>query len=505
MAQQQLAVTITATTTAALRQMRDDVRGADLVELRLDGVRDLDAAGALAGRTCRVIVTCRPRWEGGRFDGSEEERRRLLEQAAALGADYVDVEWRAAFARELVDSRKGRGVILSNHDFDGGVPADLRARAAAMRATGAEVVKLAIRSTRLCDALTLADNAPPGARVLVAMGPLGLPTRLLPARFGSCWTYAGAPALGQPTVQDLFERFGWGAHSAAAAVYGIAGAPLSHSISPVLHNTFFRAVGLDAVYVPLEAASADDFLAFADSPLIRLAGASITAPYKVSLLSRLHSIDAEAREAGAVNTIRRDGSGRWEGTNTDIAGFLAPLPPDVGPTTRGAILGGGGAARAVAAGLRRRRVAVTVYVRHDVGAADRPFVDLGASVRRGLPDPGSWDVLVNATPVGTSPRVSETPLPADRLPGGGLVYDLVYNPAITRLLRDAMRAGCRTIGGLDMLVAQAEQQAVFWTGRCPPEGVMRKAAHDTLSLRDWSGNVEGCEQVACTRGEQGSP
>ena len=183
-------VTVDAPTTAELRRRRDAVVGADLVELRLDDVRDLDVAGVLADRRTPVIVTCRPTWEGGAFEGTEEERRRILEAARAQGAEFVDIEWRAGFD-ELVRSERGRGIVLSMHDFEG-VPRDLATRLDTMHATGAEVLKIAVHAHRLTDCLTLLDlrNAAPSS-VLIAMGPSGFVTRVMPDRFGSRWTYAG--------------------------------------------------------------------------------------------------------------------------------------------------------------------------------------------------------------------------------------------------------------------------------------------------------------------------
>ena len=128
--QARLCATVTGRTTSELRARRDAARDADLIELRLDHVRDPDVDGALAGRRQPVVVTCRPAWEGGRFQGAEEERRRILERALELGADFVDVEWRAGFD-DLIRARKGRNILLSAHDFDG-VPDDLAARQRAM-------------------------------------------------------------------------------------------------------------------------------------------------------------------------------------------------------------------------------------------------------------------------------------------------------------------------------------------------------------------------------------
>ena len=145
MVNQQLCVTVTAPTMAELRTRRDAVVGADLVELRLDSVSDPDVAGALAGRSVPVVVTCRPTWEGGSFTGSEEERKRLLGQALDAGAEFVDVEWRAGFD-DLIARTGGERVVLSSHDFDG-IPHDLEARVTAMQATGAEVVKVAVKTS----------------------------------------------------------------------------------------------------------------------------------------------------------------------------------------------------------------------------------------------------------------------------------------------------------------------------------------------------------------------
>src|SRR5205814_2399225 len=166
-----ICVTVTAGTTAELRRKRDEVVNADLVELRLDSVRDPNVAGALEGRKLPVILTCRPRWEGGQFKGSEEERKQILGDGLARGAEYVDIEWKAGFT-DLLSSSAGRRVVISSHDFDG-VPADLTGRAQAMRSTGAEVVKIAVQTSRLTDCLPLLDLGAQVARqgqVLIGMG-----------------------------------------------------------------------------------------------------------------------------------------------------------------------------------------------------------------------------------------------------------------------------------------------------------------------------------------------
>lgn len=476
-----LCVTVTAPTVAELRRRRDAVVGAELVELRLDSVSDPSAAGALAGRRQPVIVTCRPQWEGGQFNGSEEERRRLLADALSLGAEYVDIEWQAHFD-DLLSQTSGRRIVLSSHDFNS-FPADLADRMKAMRATGAAVVKIAAKADRLSDGLRFlelpARDARDGRAVLIAMGEAGLPTRVLARRFGSAWTYAGTlQDVGQLTADELLDDFHFRSIDAATELFGLFGSPVSHSVSPAMHNAAFRAIGRNAVYLPLRAADADDCVTFARA--LGVKGASVTIPFKVPLMSRVDETEAAATGIGALNTLRVS-EGRWFGANTDAAGFLAPLRELGVPLrgTRAAILGAGGSARAVAVALGSSGSDVTVHARNPQHAEGVARLASGR-VGEWPVQPGTWDLLVNCTPVGMHPRTDQTPVPPDALTGR-LVYDLVYNPAVTRLLRDAATAGCATIGGLTMLVGQAEEQFHLWTDTRPPAGVMRAAALKRLA------------------------
>jgi 3-dehydroquinate dehydratase/shikimate dehydrogenase len=464
---------------ADLRRARDEAAvTADLVEVRLDSVSDPDAAGALHGRRGPVVVTCRPPWEGGQFRGSEEARQSLLRRAWDLGADYVDVEARAGFASTFLAETGGARVVLSEHHFER-PPADLDSRLAALVATPAAIVKIAVATPRLRDTLPLfAWGRAHRARGIVAlgMGMAGVSTRILAARAGSAWTYGGDGwAPGQLPAARLLDEFRFRSISADSTVYAVVGRPIGHSLSPALHNAAFGAAAENAVYVPLEAADTEDFLAFADA--FGIEGASVTAPFKVAL-SSVARLDDAATRVGALNTLRRDPEG-WAATNTDVDGFLAPLDgrlPLGG--ARVAVLGTGGAARAVAFALGRRGARVTVYGR-EVARAEPVARLAGGDAAPWPPPDGSWDLLVNATPVGTTPRAEESPLPGARF-DGALVYDLVYNPPATRLLADAAASGCDTLGGLDMLVAQAQAQQLFWTGRRPDAGAMRAAAQARL-------------------------
>ena len=503
-----LCATITGRDTEELRAHRDAAFGAEMVELRLDYAQEIDIAGVLADRRVPVIVTCRPTWGGGRFSGSEEERRTLLTRALELGAEFVDVEWsgRPADLDPFIEDYGGGRLVLSVHDFEG-MPADLVTQYRAMRSTGAAVVKVAVRVTCLSDLVRLRDVAADDGdstgrdsterKVIIGMGPAGLPSRLIPDRFGSCWTYAGdSVAPGQVGLARMRDEYRVGRVSAAAELFGIVGAPLEHSLSPAMHNAGFQATNRDAVYLPLEATDVDDLFRFAAA--FDLRGASVTAPFKSDVMTRVTTTDDLSRRVGAINTLRATPDG-WEGINTDVPGFLAPLQGHLQSGARAAVLGAGGAARGVAVALADEGATVTIHARKPERAQTVASLVDGATGP--VPPPvGSWDILVNTTPVGTFPRTTDSPLRVTDF-GAGIVYDLVYNPRVTRLMQDAADAGCRTIGGLDMLVAQAERQFAWWTGAPPPEGVFLRAAEQALHRQESASE----ELSRSRRGEETPP
>jgi 3-dehydroquinate dehydratase/shikimate dehydrogenase len=461
--------TVTGESMAEICAARDRAIG-QLVELRLDGVGDLNVEQAIANRRVPVIVTIRAAWEGGRFEGSEQERLALLQRAIDAGAEYVDVEWRAD--RRAIRSSSRTQLVLSHHDFSG-VPSDLEDRIAAMAATQPDILKVAVQPARLADCVRLQRAmALDRPHVAIAMGSIGQISRLCPWLFGSCWTYGGAAAPGQVGVDDLCHLYRVHERSARTAIYGIAGQPLGHSASPAMHNPAFRALGMDAVYVTFETADADELLDAFEA--FGVSGASVTAPLKPSVFARVGDVDALTRDIGALNTLKREERG-WAGRNFDVAGFLAPLERRryVLSGRRTVILGAGGSARTAAWALRSAGASVAVSARRSERAAELAQ-EFGLETLAWPPAPG-WDLLVNTTPVGTWPATTASPL--DRaFVRGGAVYDLIYNPAETTLLQWAREAGADTIGGLEMLVGQACHQFEWWTGAPAPIDTMTAAA-----------------------------
>jgi 3-dehydroquinate dehydratase/shikimate dehydrogenase len=469
----QIVEAVKGVTMAELRTARDRAT-AGLVELRLDSVADPDVAGALEGRRTPVILTIRSAAEGGWFKGGEEERLRMLGQAVELGAEFVDVEWRAD-RRALPRSDRTK-LVLSHHDFTE-TPADLADRVRAMQSEAPDVLKIAVTANRLRDVLALHEATAPvtGAKVAIAMGAAGGVTRTAPALWGSCWTFAGSTAPGQFTVDDLADTYRVERQTARTTLYAVTGAPLGHSASPAMHNAAFRALGMDAVYVALETADADELLEVGDA--LGLLGASVTAPLKPSMFARTIDHDELARQTGAVNTVRRRPEG-WQGRNYDVAGFLSPLASRRLDGARAVVLGAGGAARTAVWALKARGARVEVTARRN-DRAEALAAGFQVDTCPWPPRPG-WDLLVNTTPVGTWPQTDESPLDRARL-SGGCVYDLVYNPEETQLLRWAREAGIETIGGLEMLVGQACLQFEWWTGRLAPREVMLEGARAFLA------------------------
>ena len=532
-----LCETVTGQSTAELRMARD-AAVADMVEVRLDGVADLDVAGALAGRSKPVVVTCRPQWEGGRFAGSEEERHRILAEAVSLGAEFVDVEWAALHAihkpgfADIVERAPSR-VVVSSHDF-AGVPLDVEARARDMRSYGAAVIKIAVMPRALRDTLPLRTIARGGDAVVVGMGDAGVPTRLLAARFGSRWSYAGnGVAPGQIPAERMLSQFRFHEIGPATRIFGVVSSTAMHSFSPVMHNAAFAAAAIDAVYVPLQTTEFGDFDEFAAA--LGIEGVSVTIPFKGDALRAASDADDLTRQVGAANTLRRhNGRGRhtdrgldtdrgadlvrsaaeasltslappssaWEATNTDVAGFLAPLEQAFGRPLAGAhaaVLGGGGSARAVVVALLSRGARVTLHTRRREQAEAVTGALQVNPAKAGLHTPeinpaeagrhtaeigewplrDGWDLLVNCTPLGSPTMRDESPLPGGPF-GGRLVYDLTYGAGESRLIREAREAGCQTLDGLPMLIAQAERQFEWWTGRPPLAGVMRNAVERSV-------------------------
>ncbi len=449
---------------------------ADLVELRLDLVKDLDPAAILAARGKPKLVTVRSREQGGQ--AARAERGPLLRRALEAGVEYLDLEFTDADV-PLLQGRPRTRRILSYHDLTT-TPEDLLALYSRMRsvAEGAllKIVTFADAATDILRLRDLLRAAEAGTLAAFAMGPKGVPSRILAPHWGSAAVYAprrgaAASARGQVALEDLFDLYRFDRIGPETRLLGVLGSPVGHSLSPLMHNAALAALDLDYRYLPFEATTLAEFLPVMSE--LRVSGVSVTLPHKQRFLSYVDRVDETARAVGAINTVVKTWN-RLEGFNTDVEAALAPLRAlRALHKARIALLGAGGAARALVYGLKGAGAQVTIFNRtaahgrelaREFGARYLPWGRL-----RTFP----CDVIVNATSVGLAPDLARSPIPAAwiRAP---LIYDIIYNPPETELLRQARARGAEVLGGVEMFVAQGAAQFQLFTGRDPPVDLMRQ-------------------------------
>ena len=470
-------------------------QGVGLVELRLDCIRsNIQLKRLLTDRPCPVIATCRRRSDGGHWDHSEEARLTVLRTAIAEGVDYVDLEDDiAAMIPRFGPTRR----IISHHDFHR-TPDDLVSLHRSLAGLDADVVKIATLANHPNDNLRMLELVQSSSipTVGLCMGEIGTPSRILAGRFGAAFTFAPLNpekilAPGQIAWGVLRDSYRFDAITPETKIYGVIADPVGHSLSPMIHNAACAAAGIDAVYLPflVPAGHLQDFLASASR--WPLAGLSVTIPHKESVLRHVSSRDPLVDEIGAANTLRFEADGSVCSFNTDATAAIEAIRATLEEQEAGfggrlglktaLILGAGGAARAIACGLRRQGVEVTLASRTIERTQELAEAVGGKAIdwpaRHRLP----YDCIINATPVGMHPEVNESPFDASHLRPYMVVFDTVYNPENTLLVKEARAAGCRVVTGVEMFVRQASEQFQIWHGQRPPEGVMRSALKQATS------------------------
>lgn len=487
---------------------------ADVVELRLDYLLTADIVhdalnhldNLTGANSASFIYTFRPAEQGGRQSLNLKERAAMwsnllsrLREGHQRARAFADIELDLLECEDAPALRAILGetrLICSYHDFEG-VPSDLEAIYERMKRTCAGVLKIAVHARDVTDCIPVFQLLERARRerlemIAIAMGEAGIATRILGPSRGSFLTYASMDsghetAPGQVSVRELRDLYRVHEIDEQTEITGLMGAPVAHSLSPQMHNRALAARGLNAVYIPFEVQDAHAFLSRMVHPRTReldwnLCGLSVTAPHKVSVMEQLDWVELSAQEIGAVNTIVvRDRE--LCGYNTDAPAFLAPLRERF-ESLRNlsvAVIGAGGAARSALWALSKEGANLALFARGD-GKARQLAEQFGArSEKLEGASFGSFDLVVNATPLGTRGRMEdETPAVATQLRGARLVYDLVYNPTVTRFMREAHEAGCETIGGIHMLVAQAAEQFRLWTNEDAPVEIMRKAVNREL-------------------------
>lgn len=473
----------------------------DLIEVRVDCFdpaqvgENFKRAEYLFERSPRpAIMTFRPTEQGGHRTLDAKSRLRFWLFSRPTSSKFLDIELDLAVNTALFDFGQKvdwTRVICSYHNLTG-VPENLDRILDRMTRTHARILKIAFQAEDITDCIAafhLLDRARSRRRemISIAMGTAGLMTRVLGPSRGSFLTYGAletesATAPGQITAKELRTLYRIDALSRQTRILGIAGLPVTHSISPYIHNAAFESAKFDGVYLPFEVRDISSFIKRMVHPRTReidlnFLGLSVTAPHKTAVMSCLDWIDPVAKDIGAVNTIVVQ-EGELHGFNTDADALVNPLIRRLGELreTRCAVIGAGGAASAAVWSLRQRGAQVTIFAR-DAGKAHL-FAERFGVMMRPLDAArfDGFDIVINATPLGTlGAEETRTPATAAQLRGARLAYDLVYNPAETQFLREAREAECDSIGGLEMLVTQAVEQFKLWTGVEAPVEVMREA------------------------------
>ncbi|GAC1655511.1 MAG: shikimate dehydrogenase [Acidobacteriaceae bacterium] len=443
-------------------------------------------------RQLTLVATCRRQVNGGHFRGSAASQYEVLLKAAEAGFHIVDVEVETAEALkppEFEALRQKTAILITHHDFkqtkdldsiyarivEAGLPADIVKIVTTARSLSDNVMMMRFLE-RVSDRLTT---------VGLCMGEQGIISRLLGFRAGSAFTFAaGFPgeetAPGQVTASTLRGTYRIDSVDQASKIYGVAGDPISHSLSPLMMNAAFRRENHHGIYLPLHAKKLDDLLhCMRDLPI---QGMSVTMPYKQEIIAHLDKTDEITTKIGACNTVVRSQEGKLFGFNTDVAGVIRPLENRI--DLRGArvlVVGAGGAARAAVFGLRAREAEVTIYNRTAPTAQKLARQSGAKTIARVALAKTQFDVIIHATPVGMDGR--STILEAKEL-NAKYLFEMVYNPAETPLVTLARSKGMQIIPGSEMFVHQGARQFEIWTGKPAPVEEMHRIVLFALAQRE---------------------
>lgn len=466
----------------AIAELKKASKLADIIELRIDYIETPDLEALLKEKTKPVIVTNRPKNQGGMFSGSEENRISLLKKAASLKADYIDIEHDCVEAITDIGDTK---LIVSYHDFDK-TPGNIVEIHNSLTKSGADIAKLVTFANDIDDNFKVFDilNKTDFPTIAFCMGEFGQISRILSPVFGGKLTFASLAqgkesAPGQLTINDCNDVYGLPNLNSETNIFGLLGNPVGHSMGPHIHNGAFRDRGVNAVYVPFKVEHVSPFIGGVIN--LGIKGVSVTIPHKKSVMEFLDEIDPIAKSIGAVNTVVNC-NGKLSGYNTDCPAAISALERVLNNTNgeqnspltgkNVVLLGAGGSARAIAYGLKEKGANITIVNRtyergvelsNDVGCGAMRFEDISQL---------KIDIIINTTSVGMYPKIDESPLDSHILKEGMVVFDIIYNPLQTKLLIDAKNRGCITLNGVEMFVNQAALQFELFTGQKAPIKLM---------------------------------
>jgi len=469
-------------------------RGAAFIELRLDFLaKAIDFQRLLPLKKCPWVATLRRKEDGGRWASTEAERKTIIRQAIVAGFDWIDLE--TDIAKEVPRFRTVKRII-SYHNLEE-TPENLEEIHAKMCEQDPDVVKLAVTAQSPTDnekLLKIIQNSKVPT-VGHCMGEMGFPSRILSLKYGAPFTYAAfnkerGIAPGLPSMDDLVKTYHVRTIDAKTQVYGVIGEPIAHSFSPILHNQMYLLNKLNAVYLPFRVPRGELQATLKSFESVPVRGYSVTIPHKEGAASLAKERDIRVTETSAANTLvhRPDGFHAW---NTDYHAALdsikslTPKGEDDQPKPlnecHALVLGAGGAARAVVHGLHKSGIHVTVSSRTLERAEVLAKEVEGKAIDWEGRHQGKCDIIVNCTPIGMHPNVDESPIHQGHFKPGMLVFDTVYNPETTQLVKHARERGCTVVTGLEMFIRQAALQYQLFTGQTASLDQMRSIMRRALS------------------------
>jgi 3-dehydroquinate dehydratase/shikimate dehydrogenase len=452
------------------------------------------------------IATCRRSANGGKFSGNVAAEMEILSKAADSGFHLADLELESAEALKKGELQKlrdtGIALIISHHDFS--ATKDLDKIYERIQPFQPDFIKIVPTAKALIDNVTLMrfiERVNDSSNIIgICMGDAGIISRVLGLRAGSTFTFAAATqgeetGPGQIAARTLIETYRIDQVDAATKVYGVAGNPIKSSLSPIMMNTAFRRETVNAVYLALQATKVSDLLKLVEE--IPIQGLSVTMPHKQEIMAHLENTDPLSAKIGACNTVLRAQDGKLYGFNTDVAGIIGPLERRM--SLKGAkalVLGAGGAARAAVFGLRDRGAEVFILNRTPETAQKLARQSGSKTIKKDAVAKTGFDVVINATPIGMAGQKAAQMLEAKDLANVKLVFDLVYNPVETPLIRLARQQGIPIITGVEMFVQQGARQFEIWTGKpAPEEEMLRVVIHALRQQAEAAGPQSQPESV----------
>ncbi|HPZ06604.1 MAG TPA: shikimate dehydrogenase [Candidatus Eremiobacteraeota bacterium] len=472
-----------------LLDLKEAEKSADIIEVRIDYMKDINESTLeelLKKRTKPIIITIRKTDEGGRFSGSEEERLNLLKKSIRLKADYVDIELSSGeeIISSLIENKENTKIICSYHNFKE-TPGKIKSIYGRIKKLKPHIIKIVTFGESINDNFKHFELLKNNKNLIsFCMGLKGQISRILGAKYGSFLTFASLSndsktAEGQIAIEDLIDLYNINLLNKNTKILGVTGSYAENSLSKYMHNVNFREQGENYTYIPFKTEKEDLEEFMKNFKKFNFFGSAVTIPHKIDIIKYLDDIEDRAKKIGAVNTIVNK-DGKLTGYNTDCKGAIDALSKKTELKDRKVlVLGAGGAARAICYGLKEKEFSVIIANRTEERAMklaeelDMKICPLEDIYKY------NYHIIINTTSIGMYPHINESIVEKDFLKGK-VVFDIVYRPMMTKMLRDAIAVGSTVVEGYEMLLYQGIEQYKLWTGKEPSENLMRKILFEQL-------------------------